>query len=148
MIILTFWVNLLHLRQSQSVRKKMRVSTYLPFLLYLLPTCHLTDVEKYSKVVCSLSKFKEVELLAGTFRDSIKLSKKLFQECNIKLRMVTPDTHGLWQKDMKIFANHKRPLKETLSPLLQKDLVHFLKLHWVPCNINIIHLNNDIFYLV
>ena len=143
MIILTFLVDLLHLRQSQSVRKKMRVSTYLPFLLYLLPTCHLTNVEKYSKVVCSLSKFKEVELLAGTLRDSIKLSKMLFQECNIKLRMVTSDTHGLWQKDMIMFANHKRPLKETLSPLLQKDLVHFLNLHLVPCNINIIHLNKE-----
>ena len=139
-------MSLLHLRQLQSVRRKMRISTYLPFLLYIFPTCHLTKVENYSKVVCSLSKFKEVELLAGTFRDSIKLSKKLFQECNIKLRMVTPDTHGLWQKDMIIFANHKRPLKETLSPLLLKDLVHFLKLHLVPCNINI--LNKDIFYSV
>ena len=120
------------------------------FLLCLLPTCHLTNVEKYSKVVCSLSKFKEVELLAGTLResreDSIKLSKKLFQECNIKLRMVTSDTHGIWQKDTIMFANQKRSLKETLSPLLQKDLVHFLKLHLVPCNINI--LNKDIFYSV
>ena len=126
MIILTFLVNLLHLRQSQSVTKKMRVSTYLPFLLYLLPTCHLTKVGNYSKVVCSLSKFKEVELLAVTLResreDSIKLSKKLFQECNVKLRIETSDTNGIRQKDMIIFANHKRALKETLYPLLQKDL--------------------------
>ena len=105
----------------------MRVSTYFPILLYLLPTCHLTNVEKYSKVVCSLSKFKEVELLSGTLRNSIKLSRTLFQECNIKLRVVAADTHGIWQKDMIIFANHKRALKETLSLLLQKDLVNFLK---------------------
>ena len=105
----------------------MRVSTYLPFLLYLLPTCYLNNVEKYSKVVCSLSKFKEVELLAETLRDSIKLSKELFQECNIKLRIVTADTQDIWQKDMIMFANHKRALKETLSLLLQKDLVNFLK---------------------
>ena len=105
----------------------MRVSTYLPFLLYLLPTCHLTNVEKYSKVVCSLSRFKEIELLTGTLTSSIKLSKSLFQECNIKLRVVAADTHGSWQKDMIIFANHKRALKETLSLLLQKYLDHFLK---------------------
>ena len=105
----------------------MRVSTYLPFLLYLLPTCHLTNVEKYSKVVCSLSKFKEVELLSETLTNSIKLSKELFQECNIKLRVVAADTHGIWQKDMIIFANHKRALKETLSLLLQKYLDNFLK---------------------
>ena len=105
----------------------MRFSTYLPFLLYFLPKCHLTNVEKYSKVVCSLSKFKEVELLAGTLEDSIKLSKQLSKECNIKLRMVTSDTHGIWQKDMILFATHKRALKETLSLLLQKDLVNFLK---------------------
>ena len=105
----------------------MRVSTYLPFLLYLLPTCHLTNVEKYSKVVCSLSKFKEVELLAGTLTNSIKLSKRLFQECNIKLRIVTADNHGIWKKDMIMFANHERALKETLSLLLQKYLDNFLK---------------------
>ena len=105
----------------------MRFSTYLPFLLYFLPTCHLSNVEKYSKVVCSLSKFKEVELLAETLRESIKLSKDLFQECNIRLRIVTADTQDIWQKDMIMFANHERALKETLSLLLQKDLVHFLK---------------------
>ena len=105
----------------------MRFSTYLPILLYLFPSCHLTNVEKYSKVVCSLSKFKEVELLAETLQDSIKLSKELFQECNIKLRMVTSDTHGIWQKDMILFATHKRALKETLSLLLQKYLDNFLK---------------------
>ena len=126
----------------------MRISTYLPFLLYLLPTCRLTNVEKYSKVICSLSKFKEVELLAGTLEDSIKLSKKIFQECNIKLRIVTSDTHGIWQKDMILFANHKRPLKETLYPLLQKDLIHFLDLHLVLCNINTIHISKHIFDLV
>ena len=125
----------------------MRVSTYLPFLLYLLPTCHLTNVEKYSKVVCSLSKFKEVELLAETLRESIKLSKELFQECNIKLRIVTSDINGIWQKDVIIFANHKRALKETLSILLQEDLVHFFKQHLVLCNIKIIHLSKHIFYL-
>ena len=105
----------------------MRFSTYLPILLYLFPSCHLTNVEKYSKVVCSLSKFKEVELLAETLRESIKLSKDLFQECNIRLRIVTADTQDIWQKDMIMFANHKRALKETLSLLLQKDLVNFLK---------------------
>ena len=99
----------------------MRVSICLPFLLYLLPTSHLTNVERYSKVVCRLSKFKEVELLAGTLKETIKLSKNLFQECNIKLRMVTPDTLGIWQKNIILFANYERPLKETLSPFLQKD---------------------------
>ena len=79
----------------------------------------ITD-EKYGKVICRLSNFKEVDILLETPRNMIRLSKALFKECAIKLRLLVPDVTNIGQKDLIIFTNNETNFKETVSPVINK----------------------------
>ena len=69
----------------------MWILTCLPLLVYLVQPIHCANEEKVAKVICSLSNFKDIDILKGKLAKQIQFSKTLFQECSIKFRMVTSD---------------------------------------------------------
>ena len=101
-------------RQSKSDRAIMRSFTILLLIFVFFRTIHAMKEEKVSKIVCALIRFKEIEIIKGPLIKPIVLSKKLFHECNIKLRIVTHDTVKIGHNDIILFANHERDDKETL----------------------------------
>ena len=92
----------------------MRSFTILLLILCFFHTSQAMEEEKVSKIVCTLSRFKEIDIIKGPLLKPIILSKKLFHECNIKLRIVTLDTEKIGQKDILLFANYGKDDKETL----------------------------------
>ena len=92
----------------------MRSFTILLLIFVFFRTSQAMQEEKVSKIVCTLSRFKEVDIIKGPQLKPIILSKKLFHECNIKLRIVTLDTEKIGQNDILLFANYGRDDKETL----------------------------------
>ena len=73
--------------------------------LFLLPIIHSVDEKNVAKVICSLNRFKEVDILRGIFGDSVKLSKSLQKECNMKLRFVTSSIVEISKKGIVSFAS-------------------------------------------
>ena len=74
-------------------------------ILCFFHTSLTMNEEKISKIICNLSRFKEVEIIKGTLIIPVLLSKKLFQECNMKLRIITPGMNYIEPKDIVLFAN-------------------------------------------
>ena len=75
--------------------------------LFLLPIIHSVDEKNVAKVICSLNGFKEVDILSGIFEDSVKLSKSLQKECNMKFRFVTFSAIDVGRRDIVSFASHE-----------------------------------------
>ena len=73
--------------------------------LFLLPIIHSVDEKSLAKVIRSLNRFKEADILRGIFGDSIKLSKSLQKECNMKLRFVTSSVVEIGKKGIVSFAS-------------------------------------------
>ena len=92
----------------------MRSFTILLLVFVFFRTSQAMKEEKVSKIVCTLSRFKEVDIIKGPLLKPIILIKKLFHECNIKLRIVPLDTEKIGQNDILLFANYGRDDKETL----------------------------------
>ena len=83
--------------------------------LFLLPIIHSVDEKNVAKVICSLNRFKEVDILSEIFEDSVKLSKSLQKECNMKFRFVTFSAIDVGRRDIVSFASHKiNKEKETI----------------------------------
>ena len=92
----------------------MRSFTILLLVLCFFHTSQAMNEEKISKIICNLSRFKEVDIIKGSLLKPIILIKKLFHECNIKLRIVALDTEKIGQNDILLFANYGSDDKETL----------------------------------
>ena len=92
----------------------MRSFTNLLLVLCFFHTSQAMNEEKISKIICNLSRFKEVEIIKGTLTMPILLSKKLFKECNMKLRIMTPGTNYIEPKDIVLFASYGTDINETL----------------------------------
>ena len=75
--------------------------------LFLLPIIHSVDEKNISKVICSLNRSKEVDILKGMFGNSLKLSKSLQKECNMKLRFVTSSVVEIGKKGIVSFASYE-----------------------------------------
>ena len=58
-------------------------------LIVLRISCSITNEEKISKVICSISNLKDADIFKGVLTEPIKLSRKLLKECNIKLRILS-----------------------------------------------------------
>ena len=80
-------------------------STIVIFFLLLLPITNSIDEKSIAKVICSLNPFKEVDVLRGINGDSVKLSKSLQKECNMKLRFVTSSVVEIGKKGIVSFAS-------------------------------------------
>ena len=98
---------------SQNPKKYIRM-TFMTVFLILLPMTHSINEEKIAKVTCSLSRFREVDISKEVFGDTFKLSKKLKEQCYMRLRFVTHNVINIGKKDIVLFASHEMDLKENL----------------------------------
>ena len=84
------------------------------FLLFVLGSSHCNNENKISKVICSLSWSKDVEFMQGSLDNPVKLSKNLFKECDIRVRIVSSDISDFGQKNLISSAFLDKENKETL----------------------------------
>ena len=80
-------------------------SLFVLCILFLIPIIHSLNEKSIAKVICSLNPFKEVDVLRDINGDSVKLSKNLQKECNMKLRFVTSSVVEIGRKGIVSFAN-------------------------------------------
>ena len=84
------------------------------FLLFLFGSSHCNNENKISKIICSLSWSKDVEFMQGSLDNPVKLSKNLFKECNIRVRIVSSDVSDFGKKNLVSSAFLDKENKETL----------------------------------
>ena len=77
--------------------------------------CQSFSVQNNSKIICSLSRSSHADIFNDKLVDSIKLSKDLFQRCNIRVRIVF-DVRGNNKHDFILFAFHQQDTKASLRP--------------------------------
>ena len=126
---------------SQIPKESMILSFILGFFFFL-PITHSFNEGNVAKVVCSLARFNEVDILKRSYGDSVKLSKSLQKECDIKSRFVVSTAFEIGRKDIVSFASHKMEnMKETLSPFQHYFVIfsYFFTLLCVFCAWSLIH---------
>ena len=84
------------------------------FFLFLFGSSHCNNEDKISKVICSLSWSKDAELMQGSLDNPVKLSKNLFKECHIRVRIVSSDISDFGKKYLISSASLDKENKETL----------------------------------
>ena len=80
-------------------------------LLLIVNCCQSFNEQKISEIICSLRKSKHVDILKLGPMDSIVLIKSLFQECDIKIRIMS-ENRKFETIDFVSFAYHQRNNKE------------------------------------
>ena len=75
--------------------------------------CFSDSEENISEVICSISRFKYANIFVGTLRKSMKLSKKLQKECDVKIKIVE-DPEKFDDTDVISFAKNNKENKEIL----------------------------------
>ena len=91
-------------------------------LLSIANCCQSFNEQKISRIICSLRRSKHVDILKLGPMDSIVLIKSLFQECDIKIRIVS-DIRNTETTDFISFAYHQSNNKENQSTLLEYQIV-------------------------
>ena len=68
--------------------------------------------EAFSKTICSMKRLSKTDIYFGTelSLDQFRLSKKLFQECDFRVRMIS-DLHTLRNNDLVTFAYNEKDIK-------------------------------------
>ena len=98
-------------------------------LLSIVNCCQSFNEQRISKIVCSLRRSKHVDILKLGPMDSILLIKSLFQECDIKIRIVS-ENRNVETTDFISFAYHQSNNKENQSTLLEHQIVSEKKIHF------------------
>ena len=80
--------------------------------LLIFTTALSFDRQKVCKAICSLSKSRSVDLFSDISVHNIKLSKALYQECDIKLRLLS-DVSDV-EDFLVLFINKQTNMKETI----------------------------------
>ena len=80
-------------------------------LLSIAGYCQSYNEQKISKIICSLKRSKHVDILKLVPMDSILLIKRLFEECDIKVKIVS-ENRNVETVDFISFAYHQRNNKE------------------------------------
>ena len=91
----------------------MELAIFTLLLLSNVGYCLSFDAQNISKIICSLSKSSHVDMFRQELVDSIKLSKDLFQECNIRVRIVY-DVSDNVKHDFILFASQQKDKKARL----------------------------------
>ena len=86
---------------------------FITTIISFIGICDSINEEQISKVTCALSKFNYADIFKETSTNPIKLSKKLYQECYIKVKIVS-NVGNIGKNQVILFANHERDNKETL----------------------------------
>ena len=95
---------------SRYMQCIMELAIFTILLFSNVGYCQLFDVQKVSKSICSLSRSNHVDIFKQELVDSIKLSKHLFQECNIRVRIVF-DVGDDVKHDFILFASQQQDKK-------------------------------------
>ena len=95
---------------SQAIQCTMELTIFMFLLLSNVGYCQQFDAQNISKILCSLSKSSHVDIFKQELVDSIKLSKYLFQECNIRVRIVF-DVSDNVKHDFILFASQQQDKK-------------------------------------
>ena len=96
------------------------------FTLLIFPNlgyCQSFSVQNISKIVCSLSKSSHADIFNEELVDSIALSKDLFHQCNLRVRIVF-DARGNDKHDFILFASHQQDTKVSLRSFFKSILEH------------------------
>ena len=75
--------------------------------------CQSFDAQNISKIICSLSRSSHADIFKQELVDSIKLSKDLFQDCAISVRIVF-DVSDNVKHDFILFASQQQDKKAQL----------------------------------
>ena len=100
----------MNLKQSN---KTMELAIFTLLFLSNVGYCQPFDAQNISKIICSLSRSSHVDIFKQELVDSIKLSKDLFQECNVRVRIVF-DVSDNVKRDFILFASQKQDKKAQL----------------------------------
>ena len=95
---------------SRYMQCIMELAIFTILLFSNVGYCQLFDVQNVSKFICSLSRSNHVDIFKQELVDSIKLSKYLFQECNIRVRIVF-DVGDDVNHDFILFASQQQDKK-------------------------------------
>ena len=74
--------------------------------------CGSINEEEVSKVTCALSRLNYADIVKKMPIHPIKLSKTLFKECCIKVRIVS-NVRDIGKNQFILFASHERDNQET-----------------------------------
>ena len=96
--------------KSISMQSIMELAIFTLLLLSNVGYCQLFDVQNIGKIICSLSRTHHANIFKQELVDSIKLSKYLFQECNIRVRIVF-DVRENVKHDFILFASQQQDEK-------------------------------------
>ena len=98
---------------SRYMQRIMELAIFTILLFSNVGYCQLFDVQNISKFICSLRKSNHVDIFKQELVDSIKLSKYLFQECNIRVRIVFDFSDNV-KHDFILFATQQQDKKARL----------------------------------
>ena len=92
-------------------------SIYVLLVFSLVCQAFQENLTNFSRVICSMKwlTYSDIFLTSQTLKP-MRLSKKLFQECNIKVRIVT-DIYAVGQNNLVSFVSND----------IEKKVVYFLK---------------------
>ena len=88
---------------SQAMQCTMELAIFTLLLLSNVGYCQSFDTQNISKIICSLSRSSHADIFKQELVDSIRLSKDLFQECDIRVRIVFDVSDNL-KHDFILFA--------------------------------------------
>ena len=72
------------------------------------------NYENISKVICYFSRFENADIFKGSLIGEIKLSKELFKNCNIKIKVLS-GVKKFENSQLISFVHHGMNNKETLQ---------------------------------
>ena len=81
------------------------------------------SIQNISKIICSLSRSSHADIFNEELVNSIKLSKDLFHQCNIRVRIVF-DAKGNDKHDFILFASHQQDTKVSLRSFFKSISEH------------------------
>ena len=120
----------------------MKFATFTFIFFALLSISLSLNQKRISKVICSLSRSKNADLLRHGSVNSIKLSKSLFQECNINFRVISNVKDV--KNDFISFTNPQKSHKETFWPL--RILIYPMNILLNCVHFHLLHLNQIMKY--
>ena len=91
----------------------MELAIFTLLLLSNVGSCQSFDAQNISKIICSLSRSSHADIFKQELVDSIKLSKDLFQDCAISVRIVF-DVSDNVKHDFILFASQQQDKKAQL----------------------------------
>ena len=89
----------------------MEFATFVIFSLLFHESFSVLNEEKISKVICTFSRFQNIDIFRGSLKEPNKLSKNLFKECNLKVRMVKSGLDDVGKEDVILFAYNEMHMK-------------------------------------